>query len=99
MINLVIYTKGISWHVERQYTRGSKDRSIGIWDNKRILELKKEFGEEKEKTVKAAELRRIEQGEKMMEEFIQKLRKAARGSKYEIRFLIKKFKQNINRIV
>ena len=61
--------------------------------------MKKEFGEEKEKTVKAAELRRIEQGEKMMEEFIQKLRKAARGSKYEIRFLIKKFKQNINRIV
>jgi len=64
-----------------------------------FIELKKEFGEEKEKTVKAAELRRIEQGEKMMEEFIQKLRKAARGSRYEIRFLIKKFKQNMNRIV
>jgi len=64
-----------------------------------FIELKKEFGEEKEKTVKAAELRRIEQEEKMMEEFIQKLRKAARESRYEIRFLIKKFKQNMNRIV
>ena len=61
--------------------------------------MKKEFGEGKKKTVKAAELRRIEQGEKMIEEFIQKFRKAVRRSKYERRYLIKKFKQSMNGIV
>jgi len=36
-----------------------------------LLELKKEFGEEDKELIKVAELRRIEQGEKMMEEFMQ----------------------------
>jgi len=35
------------------------------------LELKKEFGEGDEELVKIAELRRIEQGERTMEEFVQ----------------------------
>ena len=37
-----------------------------------LLELKKKFGGEDEESVKVAELKRIEQGEKTMEEFMQK---------------------------
>jgi len=44
-----------------------------------LLSLKKEFGRGKEESVKAAELRKLEQGERMMEEF----KRAARGSRYE----------------
>jgi len=35
-----------------------------------LLELKKEFGEGDEKSVKVAKLRRIEQGGRTMEEFV-----------------------------
>ena len=35
-----------------------------------LADLKKEFGKEKEKMIKAAELRRLKQEEKIMEEFV-----------------------------
>ena len=45
--------------------------------------LKKEFGGGEEESVKVAELRKLEQGGKMMEEFVQEFKRAARGSGYE----------------
>ena len=39
---------------------------------------KKKFGEGDNKTIKVAKLKRIEQGSKMMEEFVQKFKRAAR---------------------
>ena len=39
-----------------------------------LMSLKKEFGGGEEKSVKAAELRKLEQGEKMMEEFVQEFK-------------------------
>ena len=61
--------------------------------------IRKEFGERDEKSVKVAELRRLEQGGKTMKEFIQEFRRAARGSKYEGRLLVKEFKREINEII
>ena len=58
--------------------------------------LKKEFGREEEEAVKAMELRKLEQGKKMMEEFIQEFKRVARGSRYERRLLVEKFKRGIN---
>ena len=54
--------------------------------------LKKEFGGGEEESVKAAELRKLEQGGKMMEEFVQEFKKAVRGSGYEGRPLVEEFK-------
>ena len=45
--------------------------------------LRKEFGGGEEKSVKAAELRKIEQGGRTMEEFVQEFKRAARDSGYE----------------
>ena len=45
-----------------------------------LADLKKEFRGEEEETVKVAELRRLEQEEKTMEEFVQKFRRVARES-------------------
>ena len=39
-----------------------------------LMSLKKEFGGGEEKSVKAAELRKLEQEEKMMEEFVQEFK-------------------------
>jgi len=58
--------------------------------------LKKEFGGGEEELVKAVELRKLEQGGRTMEEFVQKFKRAARGSGYEGRPLVEEFKQGIN---
>ena len=58
--------------------------------------LKKEFGRREEEVMKAAELRKLEQGEKMMEEFIQEFKRTARGSEHEERPLVEEFKRRIN---
>ena len=58
--------------------------------------LRKEFGGGEEESVKAAELRKLEQGGRMMEEFVQEFKKAARGSGYEGRPLIEEFKRGMN---
>jgi len=61
-----------------------------------LTSLKREFGGGEEESVKAAELRKLEQREKIMEEFVQEFKKAARGSRYEGRPLVKEFKQGMN---
>ncbi len=42
--------------------------------------------------MKVVELKKVEQESKMIEYFVQKFRRAVRGSGYEGRLLIKKFK-------
>ena len=58
--------------------------------------LRKEFGGGEEESVKAVELRKMEQGGKTMEEFIQEFKRAARGSRYKGRPLIEEFKRGMN---
>jgi len=59
--------------------------------------LKKEFRGGEEESMKAAELRKMEQGGRTMEEYIQEFKRAARGSRYKERPLIKEFKRGMNR--
>jgi len=61
-----------------------------------LTSLRKEFRGEEEESVKAAELRKMEQGGRMMEEFVQEFKRTARGSGYEERPLIEEFKREIN---
>ena len=64
-----------------------------------LTSLKKEFGGGEEESVKVAELRKLEQGERTMEEFVQEFRRVARGSGYERRPLIEEFKRGMNRVI
>ena len=57
-----------------------------------LTTIKKEFGGGEEEVVKVAELRKLEQGGKLMKEFVQEFKRAARGSGYEGRPLVEKFK-------
>jgi len=61
-----------------------------------LISLKKEFGGGEEESVKAAELKKLEQGGKTMEELIQKFKRAARGSGYKGRPLVKEFRREMN---
>ena len=57
-----------------------------------LAEIRKEFGGGDEEALKVAELKRIEQGAKTMEEFVQDFKKVVRGSRYKGYLLIKEFK-------
>ena len=59
--------------------------------------LKREFGGGEEKLIKIAELRKLEQGGKTMEEFVQEFKRAVRGSGYKGRPLMEEFKRGMNR--
>jgi len=61
-----------------------------------LISLKKEFSGGEEKSVKVAELRKLEQGGRTMEEFVQEFKRAVRGSGYKGRLLIEEFKRGMN---
>ena len=63
---------------------------------KLLIVLKREFGGEEEEAVKVAELRRVEQGGKTMEEYVQEFKRIARGSGYKGRPLVEEFKRGMN---
>ena len=57
-----------------------------------LAEIKKKFGGEDEESMKVAELKKIEQGSRIMKEFVQNFKRVARGSIYEGCSLIEEFK-------
>jgi len=61
-----------------------------------LAEIKKEFGGGDKESVKIAELKRIKQGGRIMEEFVQDFKRIARGSGYEGCPLIEEFKWGMN---
>ena len=61
-----------------------------------LTSLKREFRGGEEESVKAAELRKLEQGGRTMEEFVQEFKRAARESGYKGRLLVEEFKRGLN---
>jgi len=61
-----------------------------------LTSLKREFRGGEEESMKAAELRKMEQGGRTMEEFVQEFKRVARGSGYEGRPLVEEFKRGMN---
>jgi len=64
-----------------------------------LVDLKKEFGGGDDKTIKVAELKKIEQKNRKMEKFVQEFRKIARESGYKGRSLVEKFKREMNKVI
>lgn len=64
-----------------------------------LSDLKKEFDRENNKMMKMAELKKIEQEVKIIEEFVQKFKRVAKSSGYKRRPLIEEFKQEMNKVI
>ena len=64
-----------------------------------LAEIKKDFGTGEKESVKVAELRKLEQGGRMMEEFVQEFKRIAKESGYKGRLLVEEFKRGINGII
>ena len=62
-----------------------------------LANIKKEFRRGDKEEVKIAELKRLEQWSKMIEEFIQEFKRAAKDNRYERRPLIEEFKRGMNK--
>jgi len=62
-----------------------------------LTSLRKKFRREEEESVKVGKLRKLEQGGRTMEEFVQEFKRAARGSGYKGRPLVEEFKKGMNR--
>ena len=60
-----------------------------------LAEIKKEFRGGEEELVKIAELKKLEQRRRTMEEFVQKFKRTVRGSGYEGRPLVEEFKRGM----
>ena len=61
-----------------------------------LIEIKKEFRGEDKESVRVAKLKRIEQGNWSMEEFVQDFKRVVRSSGYEGQLLIEEFKRGMN---
>ena len=61
-----------------------------------MIEVKKEFGREDEESVKVAELKKIEQRDQNLEEYVQDFKRVAKRSRYKRHPLIEEFKQGMN---
>ena len=64
-----------------------------------LTEIKKEFSGEEKESVKAAELRKLEQGGRIIEEFVQEFKREVRGSRYKRRLLVEEFKREMNEVI
>ena len=64
-----------------------------------LISLKKEFGGGEGESVKVAELRKLKQEEKTMEELMQEFKRAVRGSRYEGRPLVGEFRRGMNGVI
>ena len=64
-----------------------------------LADIRRKFGGRDEESVKVAELKRLEQEGKTIEEFVQEFRRAARRSRYKRRLLVEEFKRGINAII
>jgi len=64
-----------------------------------LAEIRREFGGGDEELVKVAELKKIEQEGRTIEEFVQDFKKTVRGSSYEGHLLIEEFKWSMNRSI
>ena len=64
-----------------------------------LINIRKKFGEGDKELVKVAELKRLEQKEKMIEEFVQEFRGTTRESGYEEKPLVEEFKRRINTMI
>ena len=57
-----------------------------------LSDLKEEFRRENNKMIKVIEFKKVEQGSRIIKEFVQEFRKVVKRSRYERRQLVEKFK-------
>ena len=99
--SILLYVQGGSVDVWKENVLEDLEGEILEYEivGKFFVDIRKEFRGGNEEVVKMVELKRLEQGRRTMEEFVQEFRRAVRGSEYEKRLLIEEFKRELNRMI
>ena len=64
-----------------------------------LSDLKEEYGGGNDKMMKVVELKKVEQRNRIIEEFVQKFRRVVGRSGYKESLSVEKFKKSMNRII
>ena len=90
----IICAKRVSRYMEEKYYKRLGEEILSYVTIKEfLLDLKKEFRNKDDETIKIIELKKIKQKRKTIEEFVQEFRKAAKKSGYEEKLLVEEFKK------
>ena len=100
MQQVLLYIQGRSVNIQKKNTIKDLKRELLNYKvvGKFLADLKEEFRGDN-KIMKVAELKKVEQGSRTIEEFIQEFRRTARNSEYERRPLVGEFKRGMNRVI
>ena len=99
-VGFVIYVREINRYLKEKCSGGFEDRKLKIRDSWEIFSRseegvwKRRWWDNKDSIVKEDWARN-----RIMEEFIQEFRRAARGSRYEERLLVEEFKREMNVVI
>ena len=95
---MLLYMQERIVNVQKENTLENLEKGVLEYENvgEFLADIRKEFREGGKESVKVTELKKLEQGRKTIEKFVQEFRRAARESKYKGRLLVEEFKRDIN---
>ena len=95
---MLLYVQGRSADIQKENVIENLER--GLLNYKVVedflLDLKDKFGKGDKEANKIAKLKRLEQGGKIMKEFVQEFRRVVRECSYKGKPLVKEFKRGMN---
>ena len=97
-MGIIIHARRLSRYVEEECLGGSETLEYGMIGGF-LADLKRGFSREDNETMKVVELKKVEQENRTMKEFVQEFRKIVRSSRYKERLLVEEFKQGMNRVI
>ena len=95
---MLLYMQERIINVQKENTLENLEKGVLEYENvgEFLADIRKEFREGGKESVKVTELKKLEQGRKTIEKFVQEFRRAAKESKYKGRPLVEEFKRDIN---
>ena len=98
---MLLYIQGGSANVWKKNMLEDLERELLEYEiaGEFLADIRKEFRKGDKESVKVAELKKLEQGGKIIKDFVQEFRRVVRDSKYKERLLIEEFKRRINTMI
>ena len=99
-MNSDIYAKGLTDIWKKNMLKDIEIEKLKFISTGNFLtKLKKKFGRGDSKSAKVAKLKKVEQENKTMEEFVQEFGRIARKSRYKEKILVEKLKRRMNGVI
>ena len=99
-MGFILCAERVNRYIKRKHYERSGEWKFELCDSRRIFSrFKTEVWRRVDETIKVVKLKKVEQESRIMEEFVQEFKRAARESGYERRPLIEEFKWEMNKVI